>query len=192
MRHSYHLEGGAFRLRPINDDDAGFVVSLRSSDVRTQYLNRIAGSIEGQLEWLRSYYSRENDYYFVIEKIADSSPQGMISVYDVLAGRAEWGRWIIAPGSLAAVESVILMMSFAFEELKLDAVFSKTVEGNASVISFHDGCGFRRHAAKTVGVMIDKVMHDVVTHECTMEEWTKVKMRLIPIASKIAQRVNCS
>ena len=42
MRHGHQIEGKAFRLRPIEDRDAEFVVELRTSGERARYLNKIA------------------------------------------------------------------------------------------------------------------------------------------------------
>ena len=69
MRHSHVITGEAFRLRPIEERDAEFVVALRSMAGRSQYLNPISPSIDNQLKWLEDYFKREGDYYFVIERI---------------------------------------------------------------------------------------------------------------------------
>ncbi len=192
MRHGHHLEGVAFRIRPIDDKDADFVISLRRHDVRARFLNRISSSIERQLEWLGAYYLRQDDFYFVIEKMKDGSRQGLISLYDIdhATKQAEWGRWIVAPSSLAAVESVILIMDFAFHRLSLAGVYSKTAAGNQAVNSFHDGCGFRRAGPRPERVQIDEEMHDAVRHECSAEEWLRIRPRLEAKALRIAQRIN--
>ena len=113
MRHGHQIEGKAFRLRPIEDRDAQFVVELRTSGERARYLNMVAPSAEVQLKWLEAYYQRENDYYFVIERINDSRREGLIALYDVDSelGEAEWGRWITSPVSMSALESVIMIMA---------------------------------------------------------------------------------
>jgi RimJ/RimL family protein N-acetyltransferase len=192
MRHSYQLEGEAYRLRPIVDEDADFIVSLRGQDVRARFLNRISLSVESQLEWLSSYYERENDYYFVVEKKRDNSPEGLISLYDVdvRVGRAEWGRWIVAPASMAALESVMLLLDFAFTRLSLAEVYSNTIAGNAAVNSFHDGCGFRRGELQCERFKVDGQLHDAIRHECTAGEWREIRPRLATKVLRIAKRVN--
>jgi RimJ/RimL family protein N-acetyltransferase len=192
MRHSYQLEGEAYRLRPIVDEDADFIVALRGRDVRARFLNRISLSVESQLEWLSSYYQRENDYYFVVEKKRDNSPEGLISLYDVdvRVGRAEWGRWIVAPASMAALESVMLLLDFAFTRLSLGEVYSNTIAGNAAVNSFHDGCGFRRGDLQRERFKVDGQAHDAIRHECTAGEWREIRPRLATKVLRIAKRVN--
>jgi RimJ/RimL family protein N-acetyltransferase len=192
MRHSYQLEGEAYRLRPIGDADADFIVALRGQDVRARFLNRISLSAKSQLEWLSSYYERENDYYFVVEKKRDNSPEGLISLYDVdvRVGRAEWGRWIVAPASMAALESVMLLLDFAFTRLSLGEVYSNTIAGNAAVNSFHDGCGFRRGELQRERFKVDGQVHDAIRHECTAGEWREIRPSLATKVLRIAKRVN--
>jgi len=192
MRHSYQLEGEAYRLRPIGDADADFIVALRGQDIRSRFLNRISLSVESQLEWLSAYYGRENDYYFVVEKKRDNTPEGLISLYDVdvRVGRAEWGRWIVAPASMAALESVTLLLDFAFTRLGLAEVYSNTIAGNAAVNSFHDGCGFRRGALQRGRFKIDDQVHDAIRHECTCDEWKEIKPHLATKVLRIAKRIN--
>jgi RimJ/RimL family protein N-acetyltransferase len=168
------------------------IIALRGHDARARYLNRISMSVESQLRWLKAYYERENDYYFVIEKRRDNCPEGLISLYDVdgRLGQAEWGRWIVAPASLAALESVMLLMDFAFTRLALAGVYSHTIAGNVAVNSFHDGCGFRRGALQRGKFTIDEQLHDAIRHECTAFEWGRIRPQLAPKALRIASRIN--
>ena len=68
MRHNLSIEGYAFRLRPIVDTDAAFVVALRSNPELNRYLHAGANRLKDQLAWLAQYYEREGAYYFVIER----------------------------------------------------------------------------------------------------------------------------
>ena len=116
------MEGYAFRLRPITDNEAAFVVELRSNPELNRFLHAISNRIEDQLAWLARYYEREGDYYFVIERRMNGMPEGVIALYniDLATSSGEWGRWILRPGSLAAVESAYLIYRIAFELLELN------------------------------------------------------------------------
>ncbi|HEX5647363.1 MAG TPA: hypothetical protein VFX56_10365, partial [Nitrospira sp.] len=59
------LEGYAFRLRPVTDQDAGFVVELRNTPGLNQYLHAGATGVEEQLAWQARYYDRTDSYYFM-------------------------------------------------------------------------------------------------------------------------------
>lgn len=192
MRHSYVIEGEAFRLRPIEERDAEFVVALRSTAGRSQYLHPISPSVDDQLRWLGAYFKREGDYYFVIEHIASGRAEGLISLYDVSTEEktAEWGRWIVAPASLAAIESVVLLMDLAFEKLRLRKVYSCTVAENTATNSFHDGCGFRRTGIQVGRINMEGRAIDAVRHECAADEWPALRPALAAKSHKISQRVN--
>lgn len=57
---------------------------------------------------------------------------------------AEWGRWILRRGSLAALESACLIYRAGFEMLDLDSIYCRTICENASALAFHDSFGMER------------------------------------------------
>ena len=67
MRHNIRIAGHAFRLRPVAESDAAFIVSLRRR--AGSVLNRGALTTGEQLHWLSSYFERNDDFYFVVETI---------------------------------------------------------------------------------------------------------------------------
>ena len=121
MRHNYDPGRPAFRLRPIGDADAQLLLELRCNPYLNRFLHATSNSVKDQLAWLARYYERPEDYYFVVERLETGAPEGVISVYDIdfETGSGEWGRWILKPGSLAAVESAWLIYRYSFEQLKL-------------------------------------------------------------------------
>lgn len=188
-RSGITLTGPGFTLRPVTLADAGTIVSLRTSNPEhTQFLHETSSSITEQENWLRAYLERENDYYFVVERRSKRSAEGLIGLYDLDRGsrRAEWGRWVLAPGSLAAVESVYLLQSLAFECLGLQETYSRTVAGNRRVVSFHDSCGFKRSGTIASGFERGGVRHDLVLHSCDLTTWTSVKTQLLRYAERTA------
>ena len=142
MRHNFAVTGEVYSLRPIENGDAQFVVELRNCAELGKYIHRGAQSSSEQLKWLETYYARANDYYFVVEKKASQAAEGLIALYDVdeTQRSAEWGRWLLKPGSLAATESAFLIYQFAFDVLSLNQVYCRTVEENRAVVSFHVSC----------------------------------------------------
>lgn len=139
MKHDIIVEGIGYRLRPVDVEDAGFVVQTRLEDAeRNCYIHKISSDIKEQEKWIRSYFEREDDYYFIVENKLTSKSEGLIGIYDVKNNRAEWGRWVIQKGSMAVIESVDLICRVAFNYLNLDEIYSHTIEDNVSVVSFHN------------------------------------------------------
>jgi len=193
MRHELTLEGYAFRLRPITDGDAALVVELRSNPALNRYLHPSSNRVEDQLAWLASYYRRERDYYFVVERRTNRAPEGFISIYEIDASSLSgyWGRWVLKPGSLAAVESTWLIFRTAFELLALNCAYSRTVAENQAVVSFHDsyssGIADRRLLPQYFqlgGRTLDGIEHRV-DHAC----WVNISPRLERLAQMIARKI---
>jgi RimJ/RimL family protein N-acetyltransferase len=140
VRHSYVKEGLAFRLRPLQTEDSEFVVGLRTDPTLGRFLN--STRLEDHLSWLPRHYARPDDFYFIVESRSTSEPQGAVALYDEIVGeQAEWGRWIMRRGSLAAPESALLIYRFAFEDRGLKRCYCRTVAANKSVVNFHTSSG---------------------------------------------------
>ncbi|SAL61402.1 GNAT family N-acetyltransferase [Caballeronia telluris] len=192
MRHDISVEGHAFRLRPIADSDAQFVVELRADPALNAYLHAGAQTREQQLAWLSSYYERAGDYYFVVERRDTDTREGVISLYDLDDGAraAEWGRWIIRPGSVAAVESAWLIYRIGLESLGLDAVYCRTVAENAKVVSFHDSCEIAERRVLPRHFEIGGRRVDAVEHQVTRDTWPQIGARLETLVRMVAKRMS--
>jgi RimJ/RimL family protein N-acetyltransferase len=190
MKQGIRVSNYGFTLRPIEYSDASFIVQLRSDPDLSRFLHPITPTIESQIEWLKLYFERQNDFYFVIESIEPKTKEGLIGLYDVdfVAGRAEWGRWILRSGSLAVVASVLFVFQVAFDVLELDEIHCFTAMHNAKVVSFHDSCGLARQTIhKSCQIREEPV--DMVEHCLRKNEWPQVRNRLIPIAERISLRL---
>lgn len=163
MKHNYTLSGYGYRLRPVKLSDAQFIVNIRTEDSqRNQYIHTISSDPADQERWLNSYFEREGDYYFVVENRLTGENEGLISFYDVQDGEAEWGRWVIRKGSLAAIESVYLLYRIAFEQAGLSRLYCRTIRDNAAVVSFHHSIGERTECILPGVFEIDGVRYDAV------------------------------
>ena len=184
------IGGYGFRLRPITQDDAAFVVELRTQLADTRYLHPISPDVEAQRQWIARYEQRAGDYYFIVEYEKDGAPEGTIGIYDEHDGAAEWGRWILRRNSLAAPASVALIYQYAFEKLGLQRLYCRTVAENKSVVSFHASTGLA-----TSQPMMEKlftlggVAYDAVEQEVTSVTWPAVAKRLAMHAGFIAKKV---
>ncbi|RBW54975.1 GNAT family N-acetyltransferase [Ruegeria sp. A3M17] len=171
---SRRLTGLSFQLRPVSEDDAEYIVNLRSADSQKQkYLNPISPDVEAQRAWLQKQAQADQDYYFLVLDRFTQQKVGLIGLYDINDGQAEWGRWIIEDGSLAAIESVNLLMSFGFHDLGLAEIYCRTVSENTSVVKFHDGYAQRRAAAAPNTVELRGETFELVEHGLTKEEYVE-------------------
>jgi RimJ/RimL family protein N-acetyltransferase len=191
MRHNIVIDGLAFRLRPIDDSDATFVINLRSDPGLSRFMHATPLSIENQLSWQAHYYERPGDWYFVLERRCNRRPEGLVSLYDHDTQQrcAEWGRWILRPNSLGAVESAWLIYRCAFEQLNLSEVYCRTVADNQSVVSFHDSCGISKRTLLPSHFNLDGRTLDAVEHRVDGVTWRTLGPRLEQLAQRVAGRL---
>lgn len=191
MRHNIVIDGHAFRLRPIADSDAPFVIKLRTDPGLSRFLHATPLSLDSQLDWMSRYYERFGDWYFVVERKFDSTPEGLISLYDldVHQNNAEWGRWILRAGSIAAVESAWLIYRCAFEQLYLREVHCRTVAENQPVVSFHDSCGIAQRTLLPCHFNLNGHILDAVEHRVDAVDWTTLGPHLERLAQRLARRL---
>ena len=119
MKHAIFEEGIAFRLRPVRREDAPLIVELRRDPERTRFLNAIPLTIAAQEEFLDRYFERPGDYYFVIEDRDSGRADGLIGMYDLDGDVAQYGRWVLRPGPVAAIESLLMLYRVGFEQFDL-------------------------------------------------------------------------
>lgn len=191
MRHEISLDGPAFRIRPVCDSDAEFILRLRTNPILNRFLHSTSNIIDDQLGWLAAYYVRPDDYYFVIERRSSGRPEGVIAIYGIEKQEkcGEWGRWILLPHSLAAIESAMLIYRCAFEVLGLHFVYCRTVAANRSVVSFHDSCGICDRVLLPRYFDIGGERHDAIQHSIGLSQWPDMGMRLLKLATLTSRRL---
>jgi RimJ/RimL family protein N-acetyltransferase len=177
MSHTITIERFGIRLRPVTMDDAEFIHQLRRSPELSKYIGEIDPRISVHRSWLQHYLQRDDDYYFCIE-LMSGKPVGTISINNITGGKGNWGRWIISPSVQAAPASVWLIFHVAFDILGLSEVYSNTVIDNASVVSFHDSCGFVRTGIERNGLTIREVSYDMVIHSAMLDNWPVIQGKL--------------
>lgn len=192
MRHNIIVDGVAFRLRPISDADADFVLGLRNDARLNMYIHSTSVKLSDQLNWLSDYYERTGDYYFVVERKQNESPEGVVAIYNINQDNndGEWGRWILKSGSVAAIESAWLAYQAAFTHIKLKSVCCRTLASNLKVVSFHDSCGINKKRTISNYFNIDGVKLDAVEHCIDYASWGEISQKLYMLAKYTARKLN--
>jgi len=187
-RHSIGRRGIRFGLRPIADEDAEFIHTLRIDAELSRYLHPISPDLAAQRTWLAEYYERPDDYYFCIVDEVSAEREGAISLYNVdpKTGTAEMGRWILRRGSLAATESALLIYTVGFEELALNRVYCRTVSANEAVVSFHRSCGLKV-TAESEQVTLRGVTYRITEQSVDATNWPEVAAKLRRVSAMAIQ-----
>jgi RimJ/RimL family protein N-acetyltransferase len=175
MRHHYTIQEGLYRLRPAQLQDAGFIVKLRTHPEKNRFINTTSPDISKQEDWLRRYFERAGDYYFMIENVMTGEPEGTLGIYDVNEEHrsAEWGRWIVRPGSKAALPSCCLAFNLAFSEMKLAYLYSYVAAEHQSVVAILNAFGMRQEASLPGHLQLDGRTVDAVKMRISASDWTR-------------------
>lgn len=185
MRHDIVLEGYGVRLRPVTLEDAAFIVKLRNMPHAVGRIGDSATTAEMQKKWLEKYFSRDNDYYFIVESLS-SVPLGTISVYNIDFERhtAEIGRLVMAPGTRSVLAASILRNDFSFYSLGLDMLIACIVSTNKTVLSYNRKLGAEiTHIAHNERIIASSPV-DMVYLKLTKETWKKKRESLIQLAEQ--------
>lgn len=183
------IEGFGLVLRCVEERDAQFALDLRADPELTQYLPPLTITVEQQQAWIRGQREKPGDWYFVAERRYGGQPEGFISVYahEPDKGRAEWGRWILKPGSLAAWECEYLMHRFSFEVLGLNENYCRTITLNDRALKNHDQMGMTRTQTLAGHFELRGERFDAVEHVMTAARWAEVRDANAAQARKFAR-----
>jgi RimJ/RimL family protein N-acetyltransferase len=190
VEHSISLSCVRYSLRPVTLEDAAFIVELRSDPVLNRYLHEISPRVEDQVAWLERYFARPDDYYFIVEDAGSGERHGTIGIYDVEENRAsaQWGRWILKHGSMAALESAWLICEAGFSKLRLASLSSRTLIENPKVVSFHDSFGACRIAVLEDHFLVGGVRKSAIEHRIEATHWPALRSRHYSTVSRVARR----
>lgn len=117
---NFELDRYGLHVRLVREEDAEFIVRLRTYNKNARFIHDTNASIAAQREWIRQYKIREaegKEYYFIFE--INGEPQG---VYRIYKRHEEWcvtGSWVFHPEAQknAALKAMIITHEIVFEEL---------------------------------------------------------------------------
>ena len=167
-------------------DDASFIVWLRNLDHAKGKVGDSASDVKSQEDWLRAYFNRAGDYYFIIET-ASQKPIGAYGIYDVQGTSAESGRWVIRTDVPAAVPCAALAFEAAFGPMGMTELRANTVSTNRTVLSLNKKFGFKETGVTKNAQIIGGIQVDMVHFVLSKSDWPQVRERLLPLA-RVAER----
>jgi len=188
MKHKIHIKGFAYALRPVELEDAEFIVEVRTPD-HTRFMHQIVRTVEAQREWLERYFQRPSEYYFVVERMGNRSREGLVGLldFDNKNESAQMGRLVLRPGSFAAAETALLTLRLAFDTFHLDEVWGFTTTENLPMIAYIESCGFERWGA--MEVVVGNKPRNAIRFVMTKQRWQTSEKELRELSLRIAQMI---
>jgi RimJ/RimL family protein N-acetyltransferase len=140
------------KLRFVEEEDAEFILRLRTDPSKNKYLSQTGSDLSDQIKWIHSYKSREksnSEYYYVICD-NDNERLGLVRMYDFKDNKQSfcWGSWILKQNSpvFAGIESAITIYEIGFDICGFHKSHFDVRKDNIKVLKFH-----RNFGAKQIG-----------------------------------------
>jgi RimJ/RimL family protein N-acetyltransferase len=188
MRHDIRLDCVRCRLRPVTLEDAPFIVALRTNPHLNRFIHESSEVVEDQVAWLEDYFGRLGDYCFIVEDVDSGESRGTIGLYNVVSdsSEAEWGRWIIQPLSMAALESAWLIYEVGFSLLRLERLYCRSIVQNTASVSFHDTFGALRTTLLEGYFSVRGERQTAVEYSLAASDWPMLRARHYSTISRLA------
>jgi RimJ/RimL family protein N-acetyltransferase len=174
------VQGKTLVFRDAAVDDAGFILGLRTDELKSRHLSRTSGALADQQAWLAGYGQRDGEAYFVIESLAGEK-LGTVRLYDAQGDSFCWGSWILsdAAPSSAAIESALMVYAYALDTLGFTNAHFQVNLANERVCAFHERFGAQR-------VSQDDVEIEYTLANAAIREAMKRYARFLPDPLKVS------
>ena len=143
---NFELDRYSLHVRLVREEDAEFILSLRTNPVLSKYLHAVENDVDKQRQWIRSYKNREangKDYYFIFS--SHSQPVGVIRIYDIdyIKKRATAGSWVCEPELPMQIPISILIIcrEIMFDMIGAEKDCFDVRKGNKQVQRTHEIMG---------------------------------------------------
>lgn len=144
LPESFQLNSLGLSVRLVNEDDADFILSLRTNVHLARFIHQTDDDRGKQIEWIRNYKKREREgreYYFIY--LLGDKPIGVNRIYNIFEYYGTIGSWICNPDNVTEVSlaTYILMFDLMFDYIKLDITLFDVRKVNKHVWKLHKMLG---------------------------------------------------
>lgn len=146
------VAGVRLALRLVRPRDAAFIHALRTDPALSAHLSPVTGGVEEQRRWIEGYMAREaegREAYYIIERLDNAAPCGLVRLYDIGGERFTWGSWMLAANKppKAALESAFLSFGVGFGPLDRSRADLDVRRDNARALAFYRRFGMEETGA---------------------------------------------
>ena len=140
LPQNFELVRYGLHVRLVREEDAEFIVSLRTNTQLSRYISHTDNDIHKQLDWIKEYKRREKnglEYYFLYEY--NGEPFAVNRIYNISEDRAITGSWVVKPNTdLPQMFATILIeREIYFEDLDFENDYFTVDKANVHVCKLH-------------------------------------------------------
>jgi len=122
------------------ENDAEFILGLRTNPYKNKYLNYTEPNLENQIIWLKEYKTREErgeELYYIIYE--NNIPVGTIRIYNINENDCTTGSWLFSSNTyqLTPIISELLIYEIVYNILKKSTVLFDVRKENKKVVTYH-------------------------------------------------------
>ncbi len=144
LPENFELDRYGLHVRLVCEEDAEFIVSLRTDEKLARYLHATDDSVDKQVEWIKQYKIREasgEDYYFIYEK--DGQTIGVNRIYDIKYEQEQVtaGSWICKSDGMLSIYTIMILRDIIFDLMGAKYDYFDVRKGNKKVQRLHEMCG---------------------------------------------------
>lgn len=160
------FEARGVRLRPLATGDLPLTLAWRNREgVRQQFIFSDLLTLESHQGWFRKYSEKPDDFVFVVQDPETSVLVGQVAIYDVnvAAGRAEIGRFVVAPeaaGQGKMRRAIEALLVFARDMLGLSTAYLEVLESNLHAARIYEKLGFVETGRHDGRVAMERILDD--------------------------------
>ena len=143
---NFELDRYGLHVRLVREEDAEFIVKLRTNVRNARFIHATNPNIAVQQEWIKNYKKRETkgeDYYFIF--YFENKPVGVIRIYDVdnREKKATAGSWVCESDLPLQIPICILIIcrEIMFDLLGMEKDCFDVRKGNKQVQRIHKMMG---------------------------------------------------
>ena len=127
------IVGKYVTLRSATEADAEFALAVRQTPGALKFMPPLNVNMDQQRAWINKQHSMEGDYFFVVFNRNDERV-GVIGLFDMHDGECEIGRLVMQGTAIDTIEAHLLVLRFAFGDLKLKKVVGYIYPDNDSAL----------------------------------------------------------
>ena len=172
---TYELDRYGLHVRLVREEDAEFIVRLRTNERNARYIHATSANVADQVEWIKRYKAREargEDYYFIFYFCG--VPVGLIRIYDINMEKnsVTAGSWVCEQDLPMHVPILILIIcrEIMFDEIGAELDHFDVRKGNKHVLRVHKMMGAEKISEDEENYYFELTKNDFQVKKCDVLE----------------------